>query len=118
MKKIVSFAALLLSLVFASSCTKESSTEATGKKLAAPEIKIAALGPTSFSVKWSRVEGAANYEYEFVNAKATIDTTALTLDGLTENTEGRRPSLQRRRREGHREAGDAAALERCCILCL
>lgn len=87
MKKIVSFAALLLSLVFASSCAKESSTEATGKKLAAPEIKIAALGPTSFSVKWSRVEGAAKYEYEFVNAKATIDTTALTLNDLTENTE-------------------------------
>ena len=87
MKKIVSFAALLLSLVFASSCAKESSTEAAGKKLAAPEIKIAALGPTSFSIKWSRVEGAANYEYAFADAKATTDTTALTLNGLTENTE-------------------------------
>jgi len=87
MKKIVSFAVLLLSLVFASSCAKEGSSETAGKKLAAPEIKIAALGPTSFSIKWSRVEGAANYEYSFADTKATTDTTALSFEHLTENTE-------------------------------
>jgi len=87
MKKIVSFAALLLSIVFASSCAKESSMEAGGRKLAAPEIKIAALGTTSFSIKWSRVEGAANYEYEFADTKATTDTTVLTLNDLLEDTE-------------------------------
>lgn len=87
MKKIVSFAALLLSLVFASSCGKESGAVAGGKKLAAPEIKIAALGPTSFSIKWSRVEGAANYEYEFADTKASTDTTVLTLSDLQEDTE-------------------------------
>lgn len=87
MKKIVSFAALVLSLVMASSCAKESNGEAAGKKLAAPEIKIAALGPTSFSIKWSRVEGAAQYEYFFEDAKVTTDTTALSLTDLKEGTE-------------------------------
>lgn len=87
MKKIVSFAALLLSLVLAFSCTKESGTGEAGKKLAAPEIKIAALGPTSFSIKWGRVEGAATYEYEFADTKSTTDTTVLDLSGLQENTE-------------------------------
>lgn len=87
MKKIISFAALLLSLVLAFSCAKESGTGDAGKKLAAPEIKIAALGPTSFSIKWSRVEGAASYEYEFADAKSTTDTTVLAFGELQENTE-------------------------------
>lgn len=87
MRKIVTFAVLLLSLALAASCVKESGTGASGKKLAAPEIKIAALGPTSFSVKWSRVEGAANYAYEFAGVKASIDTTVLALGDLQENTE-------------------------------
>ena len=86
MKKIVSFAALVLALVFASSCAKESGSE-TGRKLAAPEIKIAALGPKSFSVKWGRVEGAANYAYEFADTKASTDTTVLALNNLQEDTE-------------------------------
>ena len=87
MKKIVAFAALLLALVFASSCAKEGSNGVAGKKLAAPEIKIAALGTTSFSVKWGRIEGAAGYEYEFADVKATTDTTVLSLTGLQEDTE-------------------------------
>ena len=87
MKKIISFAVLLLALVSAFSCAKESGAGAGGKKLAAPEIKIAALGTTSFSIKWGRVEGAARYEYSFADVKATTDTTVLTLSELLENTE-------------------------------
>ena len=87
MKKIISFAVLLLALVSAFSCAKESGAGADGKKLAAPEIKIAALGTTSFSIKWGRVEGAARYEYSFADVKATTDTTVLTLSELLENTE-------------------------------
>lgn len=87
MKKIISFAVLLLALVSAFSCAKESGAGTGGKKLAAPEIKIAALGTTSFSIKWGRVEGAARYEYSFADVKATTDTTVLTLSELLENTE-------------------------------
>ncbi len=80
-------AAFLFTVILAFSCAKEAGDAVKGSKLSAPEIKIATLGTTSFSIKWGRVEGAAQYAYEFAGVTATTDTTVLVVDGLQENTE-------------------------------
>ena len=77
-------AAFLFTVILAFSCAKEAGDAVKGSKLSAPEIKIATLGTTSFSIKWGRVEGAAQYAYEFAGVTATTDTTVLVVDGLQE----------------------------------